>query len=413
MLLVLMNLKKLPGIDEIPNILKGIEEFEVRRNKKGNQEWLNFGLKQYGYKQLNRKEKGLVFDFFKKVTGLSRAQLHRLIYNWKHEKSGSKQISKRHKFNRKYTDEDIQLIAQTDKLHLRLNGAATKYIFEREYTIFKKPEYERLSKISISHLYNLRQSSQYLRQSMTYTHTQATKNNIGERRKPVPEGKPGYIRIDTVHQGDLNGKKGVYHINAVDEETQWQVVATVEGISERFMMPVLEKILESFPFAIIEFHSDNGSEFINFQVAAMLKKMMIDLTKSRARKTNDNALVESKNGAVVRKYFGYCHIPSNEAGAYNLYNFEMLNRYLNYHRPCFFPECKMTEKGKIKKVYPYSKMKTPYEKLKTIENAENFLKPGISFDDLDKIALQYSDNEFAERMVKARADLVPLNHSVA
>jgi transposase InsO family protein len=412
MLLVLMNLKKLPGIDEIPNILKGIEEFEVRRNKKGYQEWLNFGLNEYGYKQLNRKEKGLVFEFFKKVTGLSRAQLHRLIHNWKHGKSNSKTISKRPRFNRKYTDDDIRLIAQTDNLHLRLNGAATKYIFEREYTLFKKPEYERLSKISISHLYNLRQSSQYQRQSMTYTHTQATKNNIGERRKPFPDGKPGYIRIDTVHQGDLNGKKGVYHINAVDEETQWQVVATVEGISERFMMPVLEQILASFPFIIIEFHSDNGSEFINTQVAAMLKKMMIDLTKSRARKTNDNALVESKNGAVVRKHFGYCHIPSNEADAYNRYNFEMLNRYLNYHRPCFFPECTMNKKGKIKKVYPYSKMKTPYEKLKSIENAENFLKPGISFDDLDKVALQYSDNEFAERMVKARADLVPLNRSV-
>ena len=48
---------------------------------------------------------------------------------------------------------------------------------------------------------------------------------IGERRRPDPQGQPGYLRVDTVHQGDRPGAKGVYHINAVDEVTQWQIVA--------------------------------------------------------------------------------------------------------------------------------------------------------------------------------------------
>ena len=52
--------------------------------------------------------------------------------------------------------------------------------------------------------------------------------NIGERRKPIPNGQPGFIRIDTVHQGDQDKKKGVYHINAVDEVTQFEVIASVE-----------------------------------------------------------------------------------------------------------------------------------------------------------------------------------------
>jgi hypothetical protein len=61
--------------------------------------------------------------------------------------------------------------------------------------MFEKNEYERLSKISVSHIYNLRGKRQYLSGSLTYTKTQATRTAIGERRKPGPEGKPGYIRV--------------------------------------------------------------------------------------------------------------------------------------------------------------------------------------------------------------------------
>lgn len=88
--------------------------------------------------------------------------------------------------------------------------------------------------------------------------------NIGERRKPEPYGKPGYLRVDSVHQGDQDKEKGVYHINLVDEVTQWEIVGCVEGISEHFLVPLLTRLMEQFPFRIIEFHSDNGSEYINY-----------------------------------------------------------------------------------------------------------------------------------------------------
>jgi transposase InsO family protein len=130
---------------------------------------------------------------------------------------------------------------------------------------------------------------------MTFEKTRPTPVSIGERRRPEPGGRAGYLRIDTVHQGDLDGVKGVYHINAVDEVTQWQVVGATEPISEAWLKPVLEAILEQFPFRILGFHSDNGSEFINHSVAAMLNKLLIEQTKSRPRHCNDNGLVESKN----------------------------------------------------------------------------------------------------------------------
>ncbi len=129
------------------------------------------------------------------------------------------------------------------------------------------------------------------------------------------KGRPGYLRVDTVHQGDLDGVKGVYHINAVDEVTQWQMIGATEKISEAWLKPVLEAILEQFPFQIRGFHSDNGSEFINHTVAAMLNKLLIEQTKSRPRHSNDNGLVESKNGAVIRKHMGFDHIASAHAEA--------------------------------------------------------------------------------------------------
>ena len=143
-------------------------------------------------------------------------------------------------------------------------------------------------------LYNLRKSTPYTRLRQAFSKTKPRASHIAVRRKPQPNGQPGYIRIDSVHQGDLDRQKGVYHINATDEVTQFEVVTTVERISERYLIPALETLLETFPFVVINFHSDNGSEYINKRVAELLQKLLIEFTKSRSRQTNDNALAESQ-----------------------------------------------------------------------------------------------------------------------
>ena len=222
-------------------------------------------------------------------------------------------------FQTLYTKADIRLLAETDRLHSDLNGAAIKKICERDYQQDEK-RYERLAKISISHLYNLRQSTTYERVRGHKDSTRSTQKTIGIRRRPDPQGQPGYIRVDTVHQGDRDGVKGLYHINAVDEVTQYEVVCTVEKISERYLIPVLEGLLAGFPFKLMEFHSDNGSEFINHKVAELLNKLNIQLSKSRSRHSNDNALVESKNGSVIRKFLGHAHIPQHHAERFNQFD---------------------------------------------------------------------------------------------
>jgi transposase InsO family protein len=83
-------------------------------------------------------------------------------------------------------------------------------------------------------------------------------------------------------------------------------------------------MLNSFPFVIKGFHADNGSEYINRNVARLLQKLLIEFTKSRSRQTNDNILAEGKNAAIVRKQFGYSHIPQKWAPQMNDFNVNYL-----------------------------------------------------------------------------------------
>ena len=201
------------------------------------------------------------------------------------------------------------------------------------------------------------------------------------------------------------GLRGSITFNAVDEVTQWQVIFTVERISEQFMIPALEAMPDAFPFTIIGFHADNGSEYINHMVVKLLDKLRIELTKSRSRQTNDNALAESKHGSTVRKIPGYCHIPQRFAPQVNDFNQHHFVPYLNFHRPCFFPRVVMNDKGKEQKKYRYEDMMTPYDKLKSLENAEQYLKKEQTFEKLDAPAHQISDNEAARQLQAAGTQL--------
>ena len=399
------NLKTIEQIEEFLEGSNGLEfEVESVEEKKT---WIEDLLIRFSYLRLKRKEKGIIRRYIPKVSGYSRAQTERLIGEYR--KRGwirkKRPTGRKSEFRRKYTDSDIELLAKTDELHGGLNGPAIKRIMEREWTEYGKAAYENISRISVSHLYNLRRSWRYGSVTIRYTKTKPSVSRIGERTRPDPQGKPGYIRVDSVHQGDRDGEKGVYHINVVDEVTQWEMVASVEKISEFHLLSVLERMLNDIPFSILGFHSDNGSEFINRQVAGMLDRMLIKLTKSRPRHSNDNGLVESKNGSVIRKHLGYIHIPQSWAERINRFNQEYLNPYINFHRPCFFPVSVIDRKGKVKKTYPYEEVKTPYEKLKSLPEAEKYLRAGITFEGLDAIAGQMSDNEFAERMVRAKSNL--------
>ena len=274
-----MNDESLQTIEQVRQFLEGSKSVEFRGlTAKEKYRWIEEVLIRFRYHRLKREEKGVIRRYIQKVTGYSRSQSSRLIREYQQTGQLRRTQYRRHRFPRRYTPSDVILLARTDELHGYLSGPATKRVMARECQVYGHTELGGISRISIAHLYNLRRSNTYRGMTKRFTRTKPAARKIGERAKPDPKGLPGYIRIDridTIHQGDFNDQKGVYHINAVDEVTQCEIVASAERISEAYLVPVLENMLVQFPFIIRGFHSDNGSEFVNKTVAALLNKLLI------------------------------------------------------------------------------------------------------------------------------------------
>jgi transposase InsO family protein len=367
--------------------------------------WVEQVLVGQQYAQLGKAARGLVRRYIEKMTGLSRAQVTRLIARYSASGRVQMTVYRRRRFVELYTRADIELLASVDEAHETLSGPATRRILEREWELYKQPEYVRLATISVAHLYNLRHHQRYRERLLHYTKTRPSTVSIGERRKPQPHGQPGFLRLDTVHQGDQpeGGEKGVYHINAVDEVTQWEVAGSTPRISETYLEPLLEQMMHQFPFRILGFHTDNGSEFINRMVARLLEKLRIEQTKSRPRQSGDNGLVETKNGAIIRKHIGYGYIDAKHADAINNFYREHLNPYLNYHRPCAQAEVKIDERGR--KWVRYKRYQTPLETLSLLHKPAQYLRDGLSMNALNRVAAAISDTDAARRMQQAKGKL--------
>lgn len=402
-----MTNTRIYNLTDLENLVTNLVGFSFKaKGKKETYEWIEKMLFGYRYRRLSKKNKGIIQNYLVKMTGYSEVQIKRFCGRFLKENRLRLKEYERHRFRKIYTREDITRLARVDEAHRVLSGPATAKILEREYKVFNKTDFANISKISSSHIYNLRNTFTYRDKTKNFTKTKPVKNTLGQRKKPQPEGRPGFIRVDTVHQGDSHdGKKGVYYINFVDEEGQWQMVGCVETISEIHLLPVLKQILDEIPFILLNFHSDNGSEFINKKVARILEKLRINLTKSRPRRHNDNALVETKNGATIRKHMGYIHIPQTFAQKINAWCHDWFNPYLNYHRPCGYSKRIVDQKGKEKLIYPREDYETPFEKLKSLPDYEQYLKPETNIAKLNEIAYGVSDTEFAEAMNKDKAKL--------
>ena len=392
------------SLEQMRAFLEATEEVRFQAADRGQlYDWISRTLCEQEYWKQKREVKGLLRRYLQKMTGLSRAQLTRLIKQYVESGAVKPRSYRRNRFAKQYTTEDIELLAAVDEAHETLSGPATQKILYREFHDYGETRYERLAGISVAHIYNLRQSRAYRERRVRYQKTRPVQIAIGERRRPEPRGRPGYLRVDTVHQGDLEGSKGVYHINAVDEVTQWQIVGATAHISERWLLPVLEAMMEQFPFRVQGFHSDNGSEFINGAVARLLNKLLAEQTKSRPQHSNDNGLVEAKNGAVIRKHLGYGYIEAAHAEAIAAFYREHFNPDLNFHRPCGVPEIITSDKGKQRRRYRW--YATPWEILRQLPELARHLKPDITVRDLQKKAEAQSDTAAAGQMQEAKRRL--------
>jgi len=387
---ITMDDSRLLNVTQLQEFLKASQKVVVSLENSSIADKYSFiekTIKQFSYPKLSKKEKRIVLSYIKKVTGYKKQRVYQLVA--RAEIGILKQtLYVRVKPHKIYTTGDIRLLEETDELHLRLSEDATREILRREFEVFDHEAYQTISRVSHAHISNLRHSEVY--KSSWINHTKARQIGIGMTQKPQNHGKPGSIRVDSVSHKD------VYHINSVDEITQWEIVFCVPQLSESCMKIALEEILSEYPFVIFNFHSDRGHETINYVVADLLQRLVIKQTKSRSYHSGDNALVETKNGSVIRKNMGWEHIDQSFCDEINIYYKTYFNPYLNFHRPCAYSTIETDARGKKKKVY--NLYQTPYEFLKNLPQAASFLKPGITFEQLDKIAYSHSDNEFARIM---------------
>jgi hypothetical protein len=394
------------SLEQIRAFLAGSEEVRFAGQRREEvYGWVEKTLVRLQYASLAKPDKGLVRRYLSRMTGLGRAQVTRLIALQRRTGRVKATAYQRTKFASRYTRADVELLAYVDKAHGNISGPATRHILQREYSEYGQAVYVRLSSISVAHLYRLRNSSAYRKRNTSYQPTRPTSIPIGERRKPQPRGEPGFLRIDTVHQGDHQGRKGLYHINAVDEVTQWEIAATVPQISELWLIPALESILQQFPFVVCGFHTDNGSEFINYQVAGLLEKLLIQQTKSRAYHCGDNGLVEAKNGAVIRKHIGFGHIDPKHAEEVDRFHREHLNPYVNFHRPSAVPKILTAANGKRRRVY--LRWATPFEMFRELPGCEKYLRSNVTLAELDRFAQSQTDTEAALAMQRVKRKLFP------
>jgi hypothetical protein len=388
-----MDDSRIENLSELVAFVKGLGKTELRVESILERYILiKTTVEKFGYSTLRKRDKHIVYLYLRRLTGYHKAQLLRLIKRVVSEGKLAKKPYVRKNPNVIYTQADLKLLETTDLVHCRLNSLATKEILRRMSEVYHKTEYDHVSGVSSSHINNLRRDPHY--KSFWVNGTKSVERSIVETREPEPNGKPGSIRVDTVHQREI------YYLNLVDEITQWEIMIAVPMLSERYLLPALKLAISQFPFKIFNFHSDRGSEFINHIVAELLEKLRIEQTKSRSRHSNDNALVESKNGSVIRKNFGYAHIHKNQVDSINQFIIHFFNPYLNYHRPCLYPTRERIDKyGKTRVVYDEAKV--PYDKLQEITGRKvNTLKEGVTWEQLDQIAIAYSDNDFAKLMRK-------------
>ena len=371
-------------------------------------------LERFGYRRLGKRDRGVVLGFLVAATSISRPQMERLVRQCRDtgEVRDRRADGPGRPFARRYTAADIRLLAEVDELYGQMSGLATREVLRRQSEVFGDPRFERLATISNGHVYNLRGSPTYRAKRTVWTRTRPATVDIALRQAPEPDGLPGHVRVDTVHQGDRDGVKGLFLINLVDEVTQYEFVGAAVAISERFLVPLLEGLLLSFPFRILGFHADNGSEYINQRVAELLDKLRVErFTKSRARTSNDNALVEGKNAHVVRRWFGHDHIPRRFADDVNpdrlrsAFAHGVLSPFLNFHRPCLFATEYRDADGRIRRKYLARDVATPYARFRSLAGAERHLKPGAGFDLLDAAAAAETDLEAARRVQAARRAL--------
>ena len=378
--------RRLQTLDQVRNFLDDDRAIPQTQSREDACRLIEHTVAHFDYARLRKADKGLVRSYLGVVTGLSRAQITRLLKQ--HRTTGGLSDRRgvpRRPFPRRYTNGDIELLAQVDSLHGALFARATRRLLRRAYEVFGDQRFERLAGISKGHLYNLRHSPRYLESQG------ATRNPIRlasrERWRPLPFPHPGHLRVVTVHRGDSGALAGLYLLELVDEVTGFHFVGSVTHLDPSELIPIVQALRRAFAFALVDFHVDRELQLGKRPVAALLQSLHTE---------------RLAGASVPQLHSAYPRATNRYVDAINVFFEQTLAHYLNYHRLLFFPSERVDARGRTRVVYRDADIMTPYERLRSLASASDCLTPGTTLAHLDAVASAMSDNEAAHAVSEAR-----------
>ena len=163
------------------------------------------------------------------------------------------------------------------------------------------------------------------------------------------------------HCGQATFGHYLLSLTATDVASGWIELEPLLNNAQRWTFEALSNIHDTTLLPVLEFHPDNGSEFINNYTEAWCKKNNVPFTRSRSNKKNDNCFVEQKNGAVIRNYVGYDRLEGIEEHAHLVAVYQPLAPLLNF----FMPTQKLKSKTRVgsKEIKVYDEPQSPFQRL--------------------------------------------------
>ena len=400
-----LDTQRLQTLDQVREFLAGSRPLDLQLETRAEAyAFVAETLQRFDYSRQGKADKGLIRRFLNKVTGLSRAQVTRLLHQHRTTGAIADRRRPRHPFPRRYTKADIGLLAEVDALHGTLSGPATRKLCVRALQLFGDRRFERLAAISNGHLYNLRHSTSYQRRRGTMpAPTRPVHIAIGERRRPQPSDNPAtcgsILSTKETSTASRASTTSTSSTRSPSSSSSARSSASTRPASPPSSKPCSGRSpltsVDSTPTTVRSSSTTKSSPGCKPSTSTSSP------SPDPAAATT-TPLVESKNGSVIRKHLGYGHIPSRYAERVNAFTQQVLSPYLNFHRPCLFPVDEVDAKGRVRKRYPHANVMTPYEKLKSLPNAAACLKLGTSFDQLDAVAAAMSDSDAARALNQAR-----------
>jgi hypothetical protein len=326
------------------------------------------------YRSADRKTKGKLLDEMESVLGLHRKYLIQMM--------NGTLIRKKRKRERGRTygpdvDDALRVIYETyDRIcaeRLTPNLASMARHLARHGELRTTPrlldQLDRISTSTVQRILNrIRQDQPRLPRGRPKTRRRITRD-IPMKRLSWKIERPGSFESDLVHHcGPSASGEYVYTVQWIDVATGWSERRAVLGRSSLVIEDAFSVFLARLPFAVLEIHPDNGTEFFNDHLLRFWGHRVqgVVLSRSRPYHKNDNPRVEQKNSTLVRRYLGYDRLDTVEQVLTVNRLYDKMWVYYNLFQPVMHlaeKEIVQDDNGGTRVIRRHDKARTPFDRL--------------------------------------------------